>query len=288
MARRGPDTHAIEQHDPVPAWPRIAATVRPDGTGTLTINGTERPCAAAGIDELRTGMIARSVAIAARLRRPVRLTVTDALQAWAFAVRPEGIVQLLDAAGTIPPATGLTAHEGRCRRCRRLQPVTAATCVQCGLSEPHRVEADPVPAEAVVPDADAAEEIDERTQLLPRRHQSRRPTLRLTFNTQAIDVAENVAIGRNPEPVDGRKPLSVASPRRTLSRTHVLIDVDDHGRIVVTDHGSGNGTEAQTDPPRKLTPHTPYQVEPGTTLRLGPDVTCTVAIAPGDARAAPA
>ncbi|MFS0703237.1 FHA domain-containing protein [Cellulomonas sp. 179-A 9B4 NHS] len=84
-----------------------------------------------------------------------------------------------------------------------------------------------------------------------------------------------MAIGRNPAPVDGRRPIAVTSPGRLLSRTHVLVDVDEHGRVLVTDYNSGNGTEAQTDPPRQFEPNVAYVVESGTTLLLG-DVTCAV------------
>ncbi|MFC0456207.1 hypothetical protein ACFFGR_06525 [Arthrobacter liuii] len=135
----------------VPDWPKITATVRPDGTGNLTVNGTERACQAVTVDQLRAGMIARCTAIAARLRRPVRLTVTDDTSTWGLAVRPEGIVQLVDDAGMIPPADGLSVHEGRCRHCRRLQPVTQPRCVQCHTEEPHRVDVDPTDAEDTTP-----------------------------------------------------------------------------------------------------------------------------------------
>jgi hypothetical protein len=60
-----------------------------------------------------------------------------------------------------------------------------------------------------------------------------------------------------------------------MSRTHAFVDVDPEGRIVVTDNNSGNGVEAQTDPPVRFEPGVPYVVEPGTTLLLG-DVSCTV------------
>ncbi len=267
MATARGTTRNTRPHERVAAWPRITATVRPDGTGTITINGTERPCAATSVDELRTGMIARCAALARRLRRPVRLTVTDGTSTWNLAVRAEGIVQLVDDAATIPPADDLAAHEGRCRTCRRLQPVTAGTCVQCGVDEPHRVEANPIDSRDVVPDA--AQPVDELHDAPATPTPARRP-LRLTFSTQpSVDVTEGVALGRNPEPVGGRRPIPVTSPDRMLSRTHVLIDVDDTGRIVVTDQHSGNGTEAQTQPPTRLTPGTPYVVHDGTTLLLG-------------------
>lgn len=269
-------TQAVPHPERVADWPRISATVRPDGTGSLTINGTERACAAEGVDELRTGMIARCVAIATRLRRPVRLTVTEAAQTWTLAVRPEGIVQAISDAGLIPPADGLSVHEGRCRRCRRLQPVTSRSCPQCGRDEPHRVEADPIAAESVVPDASAVDELAPAQPHTSAAAAASRPTLRLTFSSQPpVDVTQNVAIGRNPLGLDGRLALTVHSPHRMLSRTHLLVDVDEHGRILATDHGSGNGTEAQTDPPRLFEPHVAYIVEPGTTLLLG-DVTCRI------------
>lgn len=176
-------------------------------------------------------------------------------------------MQLVDDAGTIAPADDLAPQEGRCRACRRLQAVTEATCVQCGVDEPHRVEYNPVDVRDVVPDA--AQTVDELHDEPPTSTPTRRP-LRLTFSTQpAVDVTEGVALGRNPEPVGGRRAIPVTSPDRMLSRTHVLIDVDDAGRIVVTDQHSGNGTEAQTQPPTRLTPGTPYVVHDGTTLLLG-------------------
>jgi len=74
----------------VPEWPRLAATVTHDGTGTLTINGVSRACAAESVAALRTGMIARAVAIGTQLRRPIRLDVTEDGRTHALAVRPEG------------------------------------------------------------------------------------------------------------------------------------------------------------------------------------------------------
>lgn len=123
----------------VPSWPRVSASVRSDGTGTLTINGTERPVAAADVEQLRTGVIARTAALAARLRRPVRLTVTEDPATWTLAVRPSGVVQLLTTDDTLPSVEGLHPHHGPCRECGEPQPVTARTCPACRAEEPHRV-----------------------------------------------------------------------------------------------------------------------------------------------------
>jgi hypothetical protein len=103
--------------------------------------------------------------------------------------------------------------------------------------------------------------------------------LRLTFNTtDPVEVTRNAAIGRRPDAVDGRQPIHVPSPERLLSRTHALVDVDHEGRIVVTDHHSGNGIDVQGDSPTTLTPGVPYVIQPGTSLVMG-DVVCTIEIA---------
>jgi len=293
-------TQATTKLERIADWPRITATLHGSGTkivrggsvqlGSITVNGTERACEAPSVDELRTGMIARCVAIAVRLRRPVRLTVNDGAQTMNLAVRPEGIVQLVNDAGMIPPAEGLSVHEGRCRICRRLQPVTERVCVQCHTPEPHRVEVDPIDVQSLVPDAAEAvapepiadaldDELDQTIFVSRTPPPPRRPTLRLSFNTQrSVDVNQNAALGRDPAAVDGRLPVPVLSPGRMVSRTHALVDVDDAGRILVTDHHSGNGIETKTDPPVHLDPGVPYVIEPGTAFVIG-DVVCTVNLA---------
>lgn len=272
---RGTRTATL-QREQVAAWPRISAIVRSDGTGALIVNGTERPCTAPSVEELRTGMIARCAGLARRLRRPVRLNVHEGTSTWTLAVRARGVVQLVDDDGKVPPADGLLPHEGRCRSCRRLQPVTQPTCLQCGTDEPHRVEADPLDERNVVPDAANTIAIQSEAPPMPVA-----PTraLRLTFSTQPhLVVTGGVALGRNPEPIGGRQPIKVASPERALSRTHALIDLDDEGRIIVVDNHSGNGTEAQTQPPAMLEPGIPYVLHEGTTLLLG-DVSVVVSFA---------
>ena len=62
-----------------------------------------------------------------------------------------------------------------------------------------------------------------------------------------------------------------------LSRTHALVDIDERGQIIVTDHHSGNGIEAQTNPPIRFERDIAYVVHPGTTLLLG-DVACTLTL----------
>ncbi|WP_102510718.1 FHA domain-containing protein [Sanguibacter massiliensis] len=268
------------EREHVAAWPRISATVRPDGTGTMTINGTERPCAAQSVDELRTGIIARCVTLARRLHRPVRLTVDDGTVSWVLAVRASGVVQLVDDAGAIAAAADLVPHEGRCRACRHLEPVTTPACSQCGLDEPHRVESDPTVSRQTVPEAAAA--TGSLHQAEPGTGSPLGPVQRallLEFATRSpVQTETGVAVGRNPEPVGGRHPVPVDSPERMLSRTHALIDLDEAGRIIVTDYHSGNGIEAQTLPPARLEPGTPYVVSPGTQLLLG-DVAVLVSLA---------
>ncbi|MCB8043796.1 FHA domain-containing protein, partial [Microbacterium oxydans] len=187
-------------------------------------------------------------------------------------------------------ADGLGIDEGRCRICRRLQPVTSTTCVQCAVDEPLRVEVAPLaepntvtpPAAAPItrPNPVELRELDELHDVeqtrVTRRSTPARPTLRLAFNTQrSVAAGPRVVIGRNPEPVAGHEPLSIATPGRMLSRTHATIAVDAAGRIVVTDLDSANGIELQSAPPRWLTPGEPTPIPDGSTILLG-DVYCTV------------
>lgn len=300
-------------------WPRITGTIRGSGdrvvygfpvqVGILAINGSERACEASSVEELRLGMVARCVAIAVHLNRPVRFTVEDGSDTWILAVRPEGIVQLVNDAGMIPGADGLSILEGRCRICRRLQPVTAVRCVQCAEPEPHRVEVNPVDTADIARGGfPAFDDVPPRAELDDRRFPSSgdrlslpravvddfdhtifrrppeakpRPTLRLSFTTQpSVEVTENVALGRDPEPIGGRRAVAVVTPGRELSRTHVLIDVDDDGRITITDNGSTNGTQAKP-PATDFIPGTPRVIAPGTTLVLG-DVECTITVVSGE------
>lgn len=281
----------------VSEWPRLTATVSNDGTGTLTINGVRRACAAESVAALRTGMIARAVAIGIQLHRPIRLDVTEEGHTHALAVRPEGYVQLMAPDGTIPAPDGLSIDEGRCRICRRLQPVTSSTCVQCGIDEPLRVEvAPPAESNSVAPAAAAPinrpnpvelhedDELHDVEHTRISQHATATPTppapvLHLGFSTQrSVDAGPRVVIGRSPAPIDGREAITVITPGRMLSRTHATVDIDEAGRIVVTDLNAANGIELQAAPPRMLTPNKPTVIPDGATILLG-DVYCTVSLA---------
>lgn len=291
----------------VPTWPRLIAELHGDHTGTLTVNGTSRACAAESTAALRTGLIARAVSYAVQLRRPVRLDVTEAAASYQLAVRPEGYVQLIDAEDIIPAADGLSVDEGRCRHCRRQQPVTSTTCIQCQIDEPLQVEVSPhgEPIDAPPPPVDALEElpadVDELVHLagvspapppisttvpeldgdaeatLVRRTTT--PVLHLAFTTQGSVIAPGrVVIGREPIAEDGQHVVSVVSPGRQLSRTHAAIEVDQDARIIVTDLNAPNGVELLTTPPRWLIPGEPTVITGGAKLRMG-DVECAVTVA---------
>lgn len=297
----------------VPTWPRLIAELHGDNTGTLTVNGTSRACAAESVSALRIGLIARAVSYAVQLRRPVRLDVTEADASYQLAVRPEGHVQRIDAEGIIPAADGLSVNEGRCRHCRRLQLVTSTTCIQCHIDEPLRVEltqpADPreVPPMPVDASEELPADVDEVAHLpevapvpvlasapastaapAPKLRNDveatfvrRTPTLvlHLAFTTQrSVAVPGRVVIGREPIATDGQYPVTVVSPGRQLSRTHAAIEVDSDARIIVTDLNAPNGVELLTTPPRWLTPAEPTIVPIGVKLLMG-DVECVVTLA---------
>ncbi len=126
----------------VPAtWPLVRAQLRPDGTGTVHVNEHASACAAASTDRLRAGALARAVAVARTVGRPVRVVLADASGAVLLAAHPDGTLRTLPAEGAgapvdVPPAP--------CRRCGSDQPVVALACAACGTLEPLRVETEPV------------------------------------------------------------------------------------------------------------------------------------------------
>jgi FHA domain len=259
--------------------PRIEATVHPDATGTLTVNGTPYPCAADTVERLVAGITARCVAVATTLSRPVGLRLTEGSTLRSLAVRPDGFVQTLHDDGTPDPTSTFVVDDSPCRRCRAAQPITTTTCHGCGALEPHRVEL----ASLVVQDAQwltAPEEHLGAGPATPPERRSTRPTLHLTFSSQApVTLHENAALGRNPGAVPGRRQVQVESPSFMVSKTHLLVDVDEAGRVLVTDCRSANGTSIRSEPPVQLEPGRPYEIRSGTELRLG-DVTCTIAVIP--------
>lgn len=100
--------------------------------------------------------------------------------------------------------------------------------------------------------------------------------VRLTFSTQPeVVVTARAAIGRNPDVAATTTAVRVVSPGRMLSRTHAFIEVDEAGRILLTDNHSGNGIALIGDTPSLLAPGKPYVISPGTSVLMG-DVTCTI------------
>ncbi|MEX0153859.1 FHA domain-containing protein [Microbacterium sp. LMI1-1-1.1] len=262
---------------------------------------------------LRTGLIARAVSYAVQLRRPVRLDVTEDSTGYQLAVRPEGYVQLIDDEGFIPAPDGLSIDEGRCRYCRRLQPVTSATCIQCRIEEPLQVEAPPhgEPVDAPPIPVDAPEDVPANlngavhlaemstalasvsvpvSKTVPgpelnddveatRMRRATIPVLHLAFTTQrSVTAPGRVVIGREPIAKADEHAVTVVSPGRQLSRTHAAVELDRDARIIVTDLNAPNGVELRTTPPRWLTPGQPTVVPFGAKLMLG-DVECVVTLA---------
>ncbi|TDP89721.1 HAE1 family hydrophobic/amphiphilic exporter-1 [Leucobacter luti] len=73
-------------------------------------------------------------------------------------------------------------------------------------------------------------------------------------------------LGRDLGHNEGHASVQVSSPQKMVSRTHLKIDADSTGNLIVTDLGSANGTVAEN---RVLTPHTPTTLPSGVHLQLG-------------------
>lgn len=102
----------------IPRWPKISVTLNADGTGLLTNQGRDHRLNAPDIDAARADVIARVVATARSLERPVRLNSTDPDGEWELAVHPDGTVTEL--AGKPAPQAPVT----------RVTPTAAAGAAQ--------------------------------------------------------------------------------------------------------------------------------------------------------------
>jgi ribosomal protein L40E len=294
----------------VPAFPRIDATIRENKTGELTINGTSHAVVAADLARLRAGVIAQCAATARKVKRPVRVTVVDVAGTYSIAIHPDAFVQVLDNTGhcaDLPAGAARPISNSPCRRCGESVPVSAVTCPQCDVENPHDVRAAPpstrvtAPITIPVPPARA-----EPTELLARwapaaaaapkpvvddfdeiertviRAPQRQLTADLLFSTgQNLIVTTSALVGRSPAPQDGESVgtlFSIDDPTRTVSKTHFRIDWKDDALNIVDRH-SGNGVvvERDSESPRTLAPMAAFELHEGDRVLIG-DQAFTVTI----------
>lgn len=77
----------------IPAWPKIEAIARADGTGEVRIDGTSRPVTGPNADTVRAAIISQIVEAARQVGRPVRATTNDPGGRWRILVHPDGKVE---------------------------------------------------------------------------------------------------------------------------------------------------------------------------------------------------
>lgn len=139
MARR----RARGQLEPgaaVPTWPRISATLGPDGRGEVSWNSVPETISADDLEAARAAIVARCTRLAQQVARAVRLELHEDGRTQRLAVSPTGTVQTIDADG-VPE---LDAAEGRgrapvvgtCRHCSGPAGAADAHCHGCGAAEP--------------------------------------------------------------------------------------------------------------------------------------------------------
>lgn len=264
-------------NDPqIPNYPVVHVTVRPDGSAHVNAAGDHQDYPAGAVDETRERVLAYAIAVATRLGRGVRMTTVDPDGEWKLGVYPDG--EVLDLAPA--PTKGRAAAKVS-------TPRRAPAAVMVG-APPALPPAPPKELPKEQPTV-VLERTTEHTVVAPRvPRQPRQPgtpvaTLKFSTGETAV-VGPPAIIGRNPSgratDVAGAQLIVVADHGRTVSRMHADVAWAG-GKLTVTDRGSPNGTSV-TRPGKGqfgLTPGKPYELLDGDLLHIGPDVSCTVAIA---------
>lgn len=266
---------------PVPAYPVVYVDVAADGSAHVNVAGRHDHFDPADRATTRQAVTGYAAAIAAELRRPVRMKITDPDGQWLVAVHPTGTVTELADAPEKPK---------RPRRQKITVPTAAApTVARVAASASADVTA-PVDAPTRYTTAPPAEVSPEVEWELDHTRVSRRgelaamlvPTAVLSFSTGDVARVTGAAlIGRRPSPSDGEDvdlTVTVDDQSRQLSRTHLRVEWHDGG-LWATDRNSANGTTVERPgrPPLDLTPWQPLQLHDGDILVLG-DVHLTVSL----------
>ena len=88
--------------DAIPAFPRVLAIARPDGTGEVTVNGTSHPITATDTTTARQACLDYvQTAVVDRIGRPVRVEARDHTGTHHLYLHVGG--QVTEAAPTGPP-----------------------------------------------------------------------------------------------------------------------------------------------------------------------------------------
>lgn len=275
---------------PVPAYPVVYVDVAADGSAHVNVAGRHDHFDPADPTTTRQAVTGYAAAIAAELRRPVRMKITDPDGQWLVAVHPTGTVTELADAAEKPK---------RPRRQKVTVPAAAAAAVVRAPAQALRDVTAPVdaatrhattPPPAVSPDPEW--ELDHTRVLRRGEHAAVLvPTAVLTFSTGDVARVTGAAlIGRRPSASDGEDvdlTVTVNDHSRQLSRTHLRVEWHE-GSLWATDRDSANGStvERPGQPPTDLTPWQPLQLHDGDTLVLG-DVHLTVSLEVNDVEVNP-
>jgi len=241
----------------------ITSIVGHDGSVRIDLDGHEMKLREEDVDTARARVLEQARNYAAATNEIQRLTASDPAGYWEMFVYP---------AGDIVPAPARSI-------------VTAPTAPELPVLAPVPVAPRPLPAPAPAPApgpalAPAPEEIvesgesprpaasapalhwepeaefatpadedtavDEEHTVMIRRAPQRSIVVSFDDGGEEV-VAVPAVVGRQPAPRPRHAVLVLTSPGREVSRTHLVVDVDDLGRLTVTDQGAANGTYLNGD-----------------------------------------
>lgn len=269
-------------------WPRIEIRIRGAREGSFLFNGVEYQLQADDLTQLRPRLLARAVAQANVLGRPVLVEVSEAGVRQELVVVPDGRVLPVDGLDDIEDPDLLPPVMGPCRWCGEAMAIDALSCDLCGRADPHGLEETVSGGSAGRRVAEGLP-VDGSTAVAPER--KRRSGRRAAYQLADSDVPSLcVAVNGTMTPIPpeglvmGRKPVAGAgeslvleSPRRMVSRTHATLRLDNGAgglRVTLTDEGSANGSYVNG---KRIPSGVPVEVNPTDLIRCG-DVMMRIAV----------
>lgn len=149
------------------------------------------------------------------------------------------------------------------------EPALPKNPVHPGPSAQGPASHDPSPTVFQHPEPDSGSESIDDTQMAEKVEVPAAPTQLLLPDGRSEQLTGRMLVGRKPSADSGEQAVTIADEQRSISRTHLAIDVIERA-VLLTDLGSANGTRLHRDGHElTLSADSPVALLPGDEIRIG-------------------